>query len=79
VRDDVSIDSETLLMTDFMNLKIKSAQSFRYVYRGRLCVRAFIGVSDRTCMSICICIVFKKRLQKMVSYFLHFLLSLLTF
>jgi hypothetical protein len=32
VRDDVLVDSETFLMTDFMNLKIKSAQSFKYVY-----------------------------------------------
>jgi hypothetical protein len=28
VRDGVFVDSETLLMTDFINLKIKAAQSF---------------------------------------------------
>jgi hypothetical protein len=32
VGGDVSIDSETILMIDFMNLKIKSAQSFKGAY-----------------------------------------------
>jgi hypothetical protein len=31
VEDDVHIDSDTLLITDFMNLKAKSTQSFKYV------------------------------------------------
>jgi hypothetical protein len=55
-----SVDSKTLLMTDFVNLKIKSAQSFRGAYRGRVYVRVFIIVSARTCMSICVCTVFLK-------------------
>jgi hypothetical protein len=38
VGGDVSVDSETLLMTDFVNLRMKSVQSFRRTYRGRLCV-----------------------------------------
>jgi hypothetical protein len=40
---DVSVDSETVLITNFMNLKIKSTQSFGCVYRGRVCVCAHIG------------------------------------
>jgi hypothetical protein len=43
VRDDVSVDSETLLVTDFVNLKIMPAQSFGDAHRGRMCVRVFIG------------------------------------
>jgi hypothetical protein len=39
-------------VNDFVNLKIKPAQSFGGAHRGRMCVRMFIGVSDRTCMSI---------------------------
>jgi hypothetical protein len=35
---DVPVDSDTLLMTDFVNLKIKSAQSFEGAHRGRVCV-----------------------------------------
>jgi hypothetical protein len=35
-------------VTDFVNLKIKSAQSFRGAHRGRVCVRVFVGVSSRT-------------------------------
>jgi hypothetical protein len=31
-----------LLVTDFMNLKIKPAQSFKDAYRGRVCVYVFI-------------------------------------
>jgi hypothetical protein len=39
---DVSIDSETLLVIDFVNLKIKPTQSFRRAHRGRVCVYTFI-------------------------------------
>jgi hypothetical protein len=33
---------EALLMTDFVNLKIKSAQSFRCAHKGKVCLRIFI-------------------------------------
>jgi hypothetical protein len=56
--DDVPVDSETFLVTNFVNLKIKPAQSFRCARKGRVCERVFIGVSARTCMSICVCNVF---------------------
>jgi hypothetical protein len=58
VGGDASVDSEVLLVTDFVNLKIKSAQSFGCAHRDRTCMRVLIGVSDRTCMSIYICTVF---------------------
>jgi hypothetical protein len=66
VGGDVPVDSNTLLVTDFVNLKIKPAQSFEGAHRGRVCVRVFIGMSARTCMSIYVCIVFlkKKRIQQ---------------
>jgi hypothetical protein len=48
VVDDVPIDSETLLVTDFMNLKIKPAQSFGCAHRGRLYMHMFIRVSAHT-------------------------------
>jgi hypothetical protein len=54
VGGDVSVDSETLLVTDFVNLKIKPTQSFRGDYRGRVCICVFIGMDARTCMNICI-------------------------
>jgi hypothetical protein len=60
----VPVDSETLLMTDFMNLKIKPAQSFGGAHRGRVYVRVFIWVSDHTCMSICVCVVFLKKAKR---------------
>jgi hypothetical protein len=53
VGGDVLIDSETFLVTDFMNFKIKPAQSFRCAHMDRVSVHVFIGVSDRTCMSLC--------------------------
>jgi hypothetical protein len=37
VGGDVPVDSEALLVTDFVNLKIKLTQSFRGAYRG-ICV-----------------------------------------
>jgi hypothetical protein len=54
-RDDVSVDNEMLLVTDFVNLKIKPAPSFRCAHRGRVCV--FIN----TCMSIYVYTVFLKK------------------
>jgi hypothetical protein len=38
VRDDIPVDSVALLVTDFMNLKIKSTQSFRGDHRDRMCM-----------------------------------------
>jgi hypothetical protein len=52
VGDDVSIDSEMLLVTDFVNLKIKSAQSFRCVHKSNMYIRVFIGVSTHMYMNI---------------------------
>jgi hypothetical protein len=54
VEGDVLIDSETLLVTNFVNLKIKLAQSFRDAYMDRVYIHIFIEVSARTCMSICV-------------------------
>jgi hypothetical protein len=48
-------------VTDFVNLKIKQTKSFRDAHRGMICVRVFIGVNARTCMSICVCTVFLKK------------------
>jgi hypothetical protein len=36
VGGDVSVDSETLLVTDFVNLKIKPAQSFRSDHKNMM-------------------------------------------
>jgi hypothetical protein len=69
VRDDVPVDSETLLLTDFVNLKIKSTQSFEGAHMDRVCVLVFIGVSARTCMSICVYTIFLKKLFEYVYYF----------
>jgi hypothetical protein len=61
VGGDIPVDSEALLVTDFVNLKIKSAQSFEGAHRRRVWVHVFIGVFAHTCMSISICIVFLKK------------------
>jgi hypothetical protein len=61
VGGDVPVDSEALLVIDFVNLKIKLTQSFRGAHRGRVYVRVLIGVSARTCMSIYVCTVFLKK------------------
>jgi hypothetical protein len=58
VGGDVPVDSEAFLVTDFVNLKIKSAQSYEGAHRDRMCVHVFIRVSTRTCMSIYVCTVF---------------------
>jgi hypothetical protein len=63
VGGDVPVDSKVLLVTDFMNLKINPAQSFGGAHRGRVCVCMFIGVSAHTCMSICVCTMFLKKIM----------------
>jgi hypothetical protein len=42
VEGDVPVDNETFLVTDFINLKIKSAQFFRCAHKNRMCVHIFI-------------------------------------
>jgi hypothetical protein len=60
VGGDVPVNSEVLLVTDFVNLKIKLTQSFICAHKSRVCVHVFIGISARMCMSICIYSVFLK-------------------
>jgi hypothetical protein len=72
VGGDVPVDSDTLLMTDFVNLKIKPAQFFGGAHRGRIYVRVFIEVSACTYMNICVCTMFLKKygLMRRVPFFL---------
>jgi hypothetical protein len=67
VGGDVSIDSDALLVTDFINLKIKLTQSFRSTHRDNVCVRMFICVSAHTYMSIYVCTVFLKNRSAIVT------------
>jgi hypothetical protein len=61
VGDNILIDSETLFVTDFVNLKIKSAQSFEGAYNNKICVHIFIEMSDYTYINIYIYTVFLKK------------------
>jgi hypothetical protein len=54
VVNDVPIDSEVFLMTDFMNLKIKPVPSFKDAHRDMIYVYVFIGMSTINC----ICTIF---------------------
>jgi hypothetical protein len=60
------VDGETLLVTDFVNLKIKPAQSFEGAHRDRVCICVFIGVSARAYINIYVYIVFKKKARCLV-------------
>jgi hypothetical protein len=44
VGGDVPVNNDALLMIDFMNLKIKSAQSFKYTHKDRVCIYVFIEI-----------------------------------
>jgi hypothetical protein len=61
-----NVDSETLLLTDFVNLKIKPSQSFRCAHKDRVCVCVFIGMSAHTCMSIYVYTEFLKKFSVVV-------------
>jgi hypothetical protein len=58
---DISVDIETQLVTDFVNLKIKPIQYFKCAHRSRLYVCVFIEMSTHTYISICVCTVFRTR------------------
>jgi hypothetical protein len=58
VGDDVSVDSESLLVIDFVNLKIKPTQFFRGKHRGRVCV--YIKRSEYLYVEYFFCAVLKK-------------------
>jgi hypothetical protein len=60
------IDSETFLMIDFVNLKIKPTQSFECAYRGKVYVHVFIGVSARTYMNIYVYTMFLKKDSRVI-------------
>jgi hypothetical protein len=62
VGGDVPVDSNALLMIDFMNLKIKLTQSFKYTHKDRVCMYIFIKMNTHTCISIYIyTMLFKKK------------------
>jgi hypothetical protein len=61
VECDIFINSERLLMTDFINLKIKLVQSFRDNHKDVMRVYIFIGVSAHIYINIYICTVFLKK------------------
>jgi hypothetical protein len=61
VGGDVPVDSESLLVTDFMNLKIKSALSFKCAHKDRIYMRVFIWISAHIYISIYIYTVFLKK------------------
>jgi hypothetical protein len=59
---DVPVDSETLLATDFINLKINLTQSFGGAHRGRIYVHIFIEMNNYTCISIYVYTMFLKKI-----------------
>jgi hypothetical protein len=58
VGDDIPVDSEALLVTNFVNLKIKPTQFFRCVHSGSMHIYVFIEVDTYMCINICVCTVF---------------------
>jgi hypothetical protein len=68
VGDDIPINGETILVTDFINLKIKLDQSFRGAHRDSVCVHIFIVLSAHTYMSIYVCTVFIKKTRTTIEF-----------
>jgi hypothetical protein len=61
VGGDVPVDSEVLLVTDLVNLKIKLAQSFRHAHRGRVCVCVHRGECSYVYEYLCLYSVSQKK------------------
>jgi hypothetical protein len=53
------------IVTDFINLKIKSAQSFKDVHKDNMCIHIFIEMSNHMCMNICVYKMFLKKHKSM--------------
>jgi hypothetical protein len=68
VGGDVSIDSDALLVIDFVDLKIKLIQSFECAHESRIRVRIFIGVNAHTYISIYIYTVFLTQKSNLAYY-----------
>jgi hypothetical protein len=66
VGGDILVDSDALLVTDFVNLKIKPAQSFEGTHRSKVFVCMFIRVSTHTCISIYIYTIFLKKISYLI-------------
>jgi hypothetical protein len=71
VKGDVLVDNEMLLVTDFVNFKIKSAQSFKYIHKSRVYVRVFIEMSVHTYMRIYVCTVFLKKITMFLKKYIR--------
>jgi hypothetical protein len=58
VEDDVHVvvhvDNEMLLVTDFVNLKIKPAQSFKCAHRDSVCTRVYRSVYSNIYKYLCL-------------------------
>jgi hypothetical protein len=52
------VNNDTLLMIYFMNLKIKSTQSFKCGHKDKICIHMFIEMSNHTYINIYICTIF---------------------
>jgi hypothetical protein len=61
VRSDVPINNKTHFVTDFVNLKIKSTQSFKDAHMDMLYVHMFMRMSAHTYINICVYPVFLKQ------------------
>jgi hypothetical protein len=66
VKGDVPIDNKTLLMTDFVNLKIKPTQSFTYAHKYMVYMHMFIGINTHTYMSTIFILYFSKIIDPIV-------------
>jgi hypothetical protein len=60
VEGNVPVDSDALLVTDFVNLKIEPAQSFGGAHRDRLCVCVHSGECSYVYKYLCLYCVSKK-------------------
>jgi hypothetical protein len=60
VGGDVPVDNDALFVIDFMNLKIKPTQSFRYAHIERICVCVDRGECSYVYNYLCLYCVSKK-------------------
>jgi hypothetical protein len=68
VGDTVLIDNEMLLVTDFVNLKIKSSQSFRDDYRSIIYVCVYISECSYIYYPYLYCVFLKRAMLVILAF-----------
>jgi hypothetical protein len=68
MRCDVFINSKILLVIEFLNLKIRSSQSFKSVHKSGVCACVYKNKYSYVYKNICLYCIFQKRIDQSLKF-----------